>query len=407
MIPSDAARTLPHLDQARLLDAISSILVVADRDGWIRRCNRAAREAFGLCRNGGQVHLRELAECFVEDRQRRQLLDRERWKRPFRLREVRYRRLDGGHGYLGLTINPVLGEEGDLEGLLLLARDITDRKNLEGQLAHALKLESIGQLAAGIAHEINTPAQYVGDNLRFLEESFGDLDRLLAPFAELLRSGRIPAPMAGVATAAREIDLDYLREEIPAAIRQSLTGIARISEIVRSMKQFSHSGAEGKAPADLNAALRATITVSRNEWKYVAEMETDLDPSLPPVRCRVGELNQVFLNLIVNAAHAIAETVGNSGDKGKIRVSTRRDGEMVEIRIADTGTGIPPEIQHRIFDPFFTTKEVGKGTGQGLSLARNTVVRGHGGELTFETTPGEGTNFIVRLPIEPGDEDEP
>ncbi len=397
--PADPT-TFPDLDQARLLDAISSILVVIDRDGRIQRCNRAAREAFDLCHGGERPHLSELAERFLDDGQRRFLLDRSRWEKPFRMREVRYRKRDGGHGYLGLTVNPVIGDDGELEGLLLLARDITDRKHLEGQLAHALKLESIGQLAAGVAHEINTPAQYVGDNLRFLEEAFRDLDRILGPLLDMFEEG-VPPPLAPLAEIAREIDLAYLRDEVPAAIRQSLDGIARISEIVRSMKEFSHPGGREKAPADINAALRSTITVSRNEWKYVAEVETDLDPSLPPVLCRVGELNQVFLNLIVNAAHAIADKVGDSGKKGTIRVSTRRHGDTVEVRVSDDGTGIPPEIQPRIFDPFFTTKEVGAGTGQGLAIARSTIVKGHGGELTFETVPGEGTTFIVRLPIEP------
>jgi len=317
------------------------------------------------------------------------------------LPEVRYVRADGGHGYLGLTINPVASEDGGFDGLLLLRRDITDRKALESHLAHALKLEAIGQLAAGIAHEINTPAQYLGDNLRFLADAFRDLDVLLRPLADRLRDEGGALDLETLVAGAREIDLAYLREEIPQAIRQSLDGIARISEIVRSMKEFSHPGGREKAPADINAALRSTITVSRNEWKYVAEVETDLAPDLPPVRCRIGEINQVFLNLIVNAAHAIADKVGDSGEKGRIRITTRRDGNEVEVRISDTGTGIPADVQPRIFDPFFTTKEVGRGTGQGLAIARATVEKGHGGRLTFETTPGEGTTFVLRLPVDP------
>jgi len=194
--------------------------------------------------------------------------------------------------------------------------------------------------------------------------------------------------------------LAYLQEEIPQAIDQSLEGLERIAKIVRSMKEFSHPGMDEKTPIDINQAIETTINVSRNEWKYHADIETDLDPGLPNVSCLPGEINQVLLNLIVNAAHAIVNVVGESGDKGLIRISTRLDGAWAEIRVSDTGTGIPEEIKQRIFDPFFTTKMVGKGTGQGLAIAYSVVVDKHGGVIDLESEEGKGTTFIISLPLE-------
>jgi signal transduction histidine kinase len=200
--------------------------------------------------------------------------------------------------------------------------------------------------------------------------------------------------------ALEEADLDYLSLEVPKAIEQSLDGISRVTEIVRAMKEFSHPGGEDKVATDINRAIQSTITVARNEWKYVSEVVTDFDPQLPTVICFPGEFNQVILNLITNAAHAILDKLGPSPDeKGRIIISTRRDGDWVEIRVSDTGSGIPENIQERVFDPFFTTKETGIGTGQGLAIAHAVIVDKHGGSIDFETEPGEGTTFVIRLPI--------
>jgi signal transduction histidine kinase len=282
--------------------------------------------------------------------------------------------------------------------------DITERKRLEGQVVQAQKLEAVGQLAAGIAHEINTPIQYVGDNTRFLQDVFGDLNRLLGKHERLLqtvKAGTISGDIIQeVEDTAKEVDLGYLSGEIPKAIQQTLEGVERVAKIVRAMKEFSHPGTEVKTPVDINKAIESTITVSRNEWKYVAEMVTELDPFLPLVPCLPGEVNQVLLNMIINAAHAIADVVGDgSAKKGMIRVSTRRDGEWAEIRVTDTGSGIPEQIRTRIFDPFFTTKKVGKGTGQGLTISHSVIVGKHGGAISFETEIGKGTTFIIRLPL--------
>lgn len=284
-------------------------------------------------------------------------------------------------------------------------RDVTEQKQVETQLLHSQKLESIGQLAAGIAHEINTPMQYIGDNTRFFKESFSDLQRMLVLYEQLLQLVKQDSTALNcveeIEALKQEIDLDYLLEEIPFALDQSLEGIERINTIVRSMKEFSHPPIEEKVNIDINKAIETTITIARNEWKYCAEMITDFDEAMPPVPGYPGDLNQVILNIIVNAAHAIKEVIGeNSREKGTITISTRHDDQWAEIRIQDTGTGIKEDYRARIFDPFFTTKEVGKGTGQGLAIAHSIINEKHGGEITFETEVGKGTCFIIKLPLQ-------
>lgn len=311
-----------------------------------------------------------------------------------------------GNRSVQVTSIPFQNEQGEW----LVAQvnvDISERKRMEAELAQAQKLESIGQLAAGIAHEINTPSQYIGDNTRFLQEAFDDLDGLLGHFDRLLQAakdGRLSDELtAEVEAAVEEAGLEYLTEEIPKAIRQSQEGVERVATIVRAMKEFSHPGGEQKQAIDLNRAIENTVTVSRNEWKYVADLTTDFEPTLPPVACHPSEINQVILNIIVNAAQAIGEVVGESPQrKGAITIRSRRDGDFAEISITDTGKGIPEEIRAKVFDHFFTTKDVGKGTGQGLTIAYAVVVEKHGGTIHFETESGKGTTFIVRLPIAGG-----
>lgn len=281
-----------------------------------------------------------------------------------------------------------------------LKREMAERERMQAELRLAQKLEAVGQLAAGIAHEINTPIQYVGDSVHFLKTAFEDLQTLVAKYQGSFAAVAVPEAILGELKEAEEMaDLAYLGEQVPGAFTRTLEGIGRVAEIVRAMKEFAHPDCREKSPADLNQALLNTITVARNEYKYVAEVETDLG-ELPPVSCNIGELNQVFLNLLVNAAHAIGAAVGESQEKGRIGVSTTRDGDMVEIRLQDSGCGIPAEVRERVFDPFFTTKEVGKGTGQGLAIARSIVVDKHGGDLNFETQEGQGTTFIIRLPAD-------
>jgi two-component system, NtrC family, sensor kinase len=281
--------------------------------------------------------------------------------------------------------------------------DISERMQVREQIMQTQKLEAVGQLAAGIAHEINTPTQFIGNNIRFLKDNFTDLIKLLGSYASLLSAANsdslTPEILQDTALAAKDADTEYLVREIPKAIDLSLDGIDRIATIVGAMKEFSHPGTKEKVPLDLNHAIESTIVVSRNEWKYVANLETEFDTTLTPIDCLPGEFSQVILNLIVNAAHAIADAAKQGAPAlGKIRVTTRNYIDWVEITIADSGTGIPKEVQGRIFDPFFTTKEIGKGTGQGLSIARSVIVDKHGGTIHFETVMGEGTTFFIRLP---------
>lgn len=297
-------------------------------------------------------------------------------------------------------------------GTAVIFTDSSERKALEAQLLQGRKLESVGQLAAGIAHEINTPIQYVGDNTRFVKESFADLLNVLQSHRELLaaaKDGGVTPDLVERAEAVLEAsDIDYLCEQIPAAMDQTLEGVDRVSKIVRAMKDFSHPGGREKSPADINRAIQSTVTVTHNEWKYVADIKLELDPELPPVPCFLGEFNQCILNLIINAAQAIGDVVGkNPTNKGLITIQTRRDGQQVEIRVADTGTGIPAEHRRKIFEPFFTTKDVGKGTGQGLTIVYGCIVKRHGGTITFQTEVGWGTVFIIHLPLQPAGESSP
>jgi PAS domain S-box-containing protein len=292
-------------------------------------------------------------------------------------------------------------ERGGRQSLQATVRDLSEQRQTEIELAHARKLEAVGQLAAGIAHEINTPTQYVGDGVHFLKEAFESYQRLVSQYRraiETLEGVGGSALTSGIRETEEEIDLAYLEANVPGSFESCQEGISRISTIVRAMKAFSHPDQREKSLADLNQALQTTLAVARNEYKYVAEIVTEFG-DLPAVLCHVGALNQVFLNLIVNAAHAIGDVVALGGSKGRIHIKTLKEGDLARIDISDTGSGIPEAIRQRIFEPFFTTKEVGKGTGQGLAIAHSIVVTKHHGSLTFESEVGKGTTFTIRLPI--------
>lgn len=325
-------------------------------------------------------------------------------KRLFEGRYDKFCRANGSVVPVEYTVAPWQSSDGRRSGSVITFRDVTEQQNLHLQLLRSQKLESIGQLAAGIAHEINTPIQYVGDNNRFLESAFHQLSTMLDAAAALVEDttpgGPRPELLESLRQATRGAEWWYYRTEIPVAVSQSLDGISRVAAIVRAMKEFSHASPTAKSAVDLHHTIDNTVTISRNEWKYVANVVTEFDPALPHVTCLPGEISQVILNLVVNAAHAIGDSRKDSDEKGTITITTRHAVDHVEIRVKDSGTGIPQEIRNKIFDPFFTTKPVGKGTGQGLSLAYRIVVERHKGTIDFETEVGKGTTFVVRLPLD-------
>jgi two-component system, NtrC family, sensor kinase len=304
---------------------------------------------------------------------------------------------DGSKKIIFCNSAQIKNSQGSLNGYVYVLKDITEQVHIESQLHLSQKMEAVGQLAAGIAHEINTPMQYIMDNTLFLKDSFDALKEYIDLIEVQYKQNSVNE---AIAEKRNSIDLDFLLEEIPSAISQTESGIERVSKIVRAMKDFSHPGQKEKVVADLNHGIEVTSVISKNEWKYSADLELNLDKSIPDVYCNIDEINQVILNMIVNAAHAITEkmTQNDEKGKGKIIISTKVKEQYVVIEISDTGSGIPQEIKDRIFDPFFTTKEVGKGTGQGLSIAHNIIVNNHKGSIKVDSTVGVGTNFIISIP---------
>lgn len=391
-----------------LLDHANAPIIVWDPSLRITRFNHAFEKLTG--RRAGEVLGRELGFLFPPDRKQECLeqihrtLAGECWETV----EIPIQHVDGAVRTLLWNSASLFEEDGTtVSSTIAQGQDITERKMMEADSLQHQKMESIGQLAAGIAHEINTPVQYIGDNARFLKEAVEDLEPLWSKYDELeaaVRAGKIDTALADEVDALREeADLEYFREQAPRAIDHALEGVSRVATIVRAMKDFSHPGPAEMTPTNLNRAIESTVTVCRNEWKYRADLEMDFDESIPTVTCVPGEINQVILNMVVNAAHAIGDEVGKeSGNKGKITVATRAEGDRVKISIGDTGSGIREEHRSRIFDPFFTTKDVGKGTGQGLAIAYNVIVKKHGGKIDFETEVGKGTTFHIHLPVSNG-----
>ncbi len=413
---SDKKRTEQELQRhAEILqtvfDNLPAIIFLLDPEGRMILSNRALETVLDLQANEIGGFRESICEnLFTEDADKWRFLDlvsqaTGEWV-DFRARTKSGRILDTIWAFIRLTDGSTLG----------IGQDITARKqteealkkehlklqHMEAELRLAQKLEAVGQLAAGIAHEINTPMQFVGDSVQFLQSAFEDLMTLFSEYRSFAERGcTIDSQNDRVQDLKRreeELDLEYLLGQIPRALERSNEGIKRVTTIVRAMREFAHPDQKEKELDDINRILQNVLTVSRNEYKYVAEVETDFDDHLPPVMCHVGEIGQVFLNLIVNAAHAIGDVVAGTERKGLIRVRTRLNGDHVLIEIEDTGTGIPKEIHQRIFDPFFTTKPVGKGTGQGLSIARSIVVDKHGGKIGFESEVGRGTVFRIELP---------
>ncbi|TVR51803.1 MAG: PAS domain-containing protein [Puniceicoccaceae bacterium] len=396
------------LVQCRALQAAPFAVIITDTDGVIEWANPAFEEMTGykpgdfLGRRASILKSGRHPECFYQDIFKT-LLEGRVWKG-----ELINRRKDGSLFDEEMIAIPIPGPDGVIRQFIAMKQDISHRsrlvrekEQLQVQLSHTNKMEAIGQLAAGIAHEINSPTQFVNDNLHFLKKSCSAILAILDGLDEHMREH---GPLSGVITEQwTRLDYPFTREEVPQAILEAIDGIARIAGIVKAMKEFSHPGMHSKSKADLNHAIQNTVTVSKNEWKYAAEMKLDLAERLPLVDCNLGEINQVLLNLIVNAAHTIQDRIKAEEwkEKGAITITTRHLAEAgeVEITIADTGMGIPESIRDRILEPFFTTKDVGQGTGQGLSIAYHIICEKHRGRLSFDTEVGQGTAFHIHLPL--------
>jgi PAS domain S-box-containing protein len=387
----------------RTINALPDMIAIVDLDHRIVRLNQAMQEKIGKPKE--EIIGKTCPICIKDDGcPHRQMLVE---KKPLRT-EIFNQELNSS---LSLHVIPYYSADGVLTGSVHVFRDITEQKNnihekeiLQAQLLQAHKLESVGQLASGIAHEINTPTQFVSSNVGFLDDAFTDVKDIVEALVSAAAEKRLTPDL--LRDVLQQADWPYLEAEIPMAIRQSREGLARVTSIVRAMKEFSHPGGKEPEPVDINHIIEVTVTVARNEWKYGSEVVLDLAPNLPEVSCLADAIGQVLLNLLVNAAHTITEKLGRTpeGGKGLITIKTELDEPWIVIQISDTGCGIPESIRGKIFDPFFTTKDVGSGTGQGLAIAYDVVTRKHGGSLTFETMLGEGSVFIIKLPIKRGRE---
>lgn len=391
----------------RLTDSLFEGVVVVNRDGDIKFANPSAKSLLGWEERAGDIEGHRLDTVFrMKDGNTSLTFEEAPWRRvlqeglSLRNDDAIFLTAAGKTLSVAYACAALSDEDGRLSAIISF-RDVEDLKRAQREALQASRMASVGQLAAGIAHEINTPAQYVGDNLRFIGTSLSKLltlieaARTMAAYAA--KHPETAAAAAGFEAAVAAVKVAYLAKDTAEALGESIEGVTQISHIVSSMKEFSLPGTTTKTTTDINRALDSTITVSRSEWKDVATIERHFDSSLPAVLCHAAEINQVFLNLIINAAHAI--TASSKQLPGHIIVSTACIPGFVEIRIADSGTGVPEAIKDRIFDPFFTTKAVGKGTGQGLTVCRDIVVGKHGGTIDVDGKEGEGAVFVVRLPI--------
>jgi PAS domain S-box-containing protein len=394
------------------LDASEHHVLITDRKGRIVFANLSLAERHGRVREEliGESVDQVMRTDNHSPAQLQKMRQAMRESRPIRV-VVRGVHSSGRPLWLSLNITPILGPDGRASHFVGIATDITqsvedtrikkelqqrietqeqERDRLALELRMAQKLEAVGRLASGVAHEINTPMQFVSDNVTFMRESVGDL-------ASVIGAYRIDRAQ-GDAVAA-EVEAEYLLAELPKAMDRAREGIERVTNIVRAMKEFSHPNTEARSSADINKAIETTVQIARSEYKHIAVVDLKLEP-LPLVPCNIGELNQVFLNLLVNGAHAI-EGSGKDVSSGRIGIASRHEGAELIITFEDNGCGIAPENLDKIFDPFFTTKEVGKGTGQGLAISRSIVVDRHGGAIDVRSIVGTGTRFTIRIPVTP------
>lgn len=384
----------------KVVNSLSAAVILTDEDLFVTEVNDDARIFFAL--GEGDVEGQPISSL-IDHPKIKEIVEGDSVKNLDGFQDEIVIIQDGKMLTFLLSISLLTFENGDIEGAVWVAKDLSERKRLEQQLNQAQKLESVGGLAAGVAHEINTPIQYIRDNLSFLNQEFQNLSQFVGALKESIETSSESKLQEAYKKKAAEIDLDYLLGEMPLAITQTKEGADAVAKIVQSLKDFSHPGAEDPVTVDINAALETTVTVSKSEWKYIADIELNLSSESPQANGHPGELNQVFLNIIVNAAQALKESLegnseGESSRKGKIVITTRSTRDGVEITISDNGPGVPKELRDRIFEPFFTTKDVGAGTGQGLHLCYRTIVERHGGVLEYRDSPLGGAEFYIRLP---------
>ncbi|WP_158222759.1 ATP-binding protein [Rhodopirellula sp. MGV] len=391
-----------------LIQSITSILISLDSTGLVSRWNPIAEHVFKI-REAQALgkFFSELPIRWVDPLSTAHLILERSSHGPCRS-ELHFIDNENNRKTLETSVFPVI-DAANSHSRLILANDVTLQKKLQSQLDQAQRLESVGQLAAGVAHEINTPMQYIGDNIRYVEKTLSRFNSLLECLPDLIdESISDDEIIARRKTLAKDITakkLGYWLTQLPEALSDSIQGVDAVAKIVSAMKELSHPGTAEKSYIDLNHILQSTITVARNEWKHIADVQTNFSTDMPDLLAFPSELNQAFLNIIVNAIHAIQDRIACTGiERGKIEISTSHDANNAVVVIADNGGGIPSEIRDRVFEPFFTTKDVGKGTGQGLALARAVVVNKHAGELTFDVREGEGTTFYIRLPFIADDE---
>ncbi len=391
-----------------MLSWVNGAVITVDRDGRVNHANEAALQALGWSledfiglhmhetmhhsQDDGSEYPWEFCPVFaaIEDGSSHHVDGDIFWHR------------NGASFSADYIVCPTRDDQNEITGAVLTFRNLTEQKIQEAKRIHSMKLESIGELSAGIAHEINTPIQFIGNNISFLQDSFADMLQLLESYAELREAvagtEKYGELISKIDQAAKNADMEYLLEEGPKAFEQTQHGVDRVTKLVLGLKGFARSGeGDKKGPADINEIVRNTLNVCQNAYKYVAELKLDL-ADLPSIPVFAGDIGQVLVNLVVNAAHAIEEKRESSDPLGTIHISSRKDAKGIYISVSDTGGGIPEGLKERIFDPFFTTKEVGRGSGQGLAISRTIIHDRHNGELSFESTVGKGTTFTIYLP---------
>ncbi|MEZ6135177.1 MAG: ATP-binding protein [Pirellulaceae bacterium] len=401
---SQQLRCLAQQYQA-IFETAAEGIICCDHCGVIVSANRSARHMFqsealvgskldNLFEDASEYHLKIPSATLFPAEQRDEA---EAALRPPQSIEIRCRRISGGEFPAEISASRL--DVSATSNFTLVVRDLTRKQRLESRLRQSQKMESIGQLAAGIAHEINTPIQFIGDNLRFIQEAFRQIEKVMDEI-DVTNMARSPIELANqfssIKRQAMDADWEFYKTEFPDALEQSLHGIAHVSKIVRAMKEFSSPTSESLSQFDINAAIQNTLSVAANQCRSVGTIETRLDPELPQAMCLGAQMNQVLLNLLTNAIDAVCEVHAEQG--GRIEISTSRNADDVVIRIYDNGIGIAPHIRERIFEPFFTTKPVGRGAGQGLAFVYDVVVEKHQGSIQVISPPTGGTEFVIHLP---------